>query len=121
MTMPAGRLAFPKSRRLTRPGDFEQVKKNGRVQHGRLLTLSSVDNQGSSFRAGFITSRRVGGAVVRNRIRRRLREIVRKHQALILDGVWVVTIARMQAARADYHELEAEWLRLARRAFILAP
>ena len=71
-------------------------------------------------RAGFVTSRAIGPAVVRNRVRRRFREIVRKHQNEILDGVWIVTIARRSAANATYQELEGEWLRLAGRASILA-
>ena len=57
---------------------------------------------------------------MRNRVRRRLREIVRKNQREIADGVWIVTIARVSAAGASYRELEAEWLRLAKRASILA-
>jgi ribonuclease P protein component len=74
-----------------------------------------------SLRAGFVTSRKIGGAVVRNRVRRRLREIVRKHQHEIVESRWVVTVARPSAARASYGELEDEWLRLAKRASILAP
>jgi ribonuclease P protein component len=72
-------------------------------------------------RAGFVASRKVGGAVVRNRVRRRLREIVRRHQHEIVDPRWIVTVARPPAARASYGELEDEWLRLAKRASILAP
>jgi len=72
-------------------------------------------------KAGFVTSRRVGGAVVRNRVRRRLREIVRLHQHEIRRGILIVTIAHGAAAGARYSELEAEWLRLAKRASILAP
>jgi ribonuclease P protein component len=49
-----------------------------------------------------------------------LREIVRKHQHEIAEPVWIVTIARATAARVTYRELEAEWLRLAGRASILA-
>ena len=56
----------------------------------------------------------------RNRVRRRLREIVRKHQHEILKGKWIVTIARASAAKASYEQLEGEWLRLAKRASILA-
>src|ERR1700726_1436794 len=112
MTMPARRLAFPKSRRLTRSSEFERIKKNGRVQRGQFLILSALPGQADRFRAGFITSRKIGGAVIRNRVRRRLREIVRKHQSDIIDGTWVITIARVPAARADYNELEGEWLRL---------
>jgi len=116
------RFAFPRSWRLTRRDEFEQVKKTGHVQPGRLLVVSvlKVNNDADQFRAGFITSRAVGGAVVRNRVRRRLREIVRNHQYEIARGSWIVMIARTSAASATYQQLEAEWLRLARRASILA-
>ena len=114
------RFAFPKSRRLTLPAEFEQVKKKGQAQRGPLLVVSVLRENGLAFRAGFVTSRTIGRAVVRNRVRRRLREIVRKHQPDMIGGVWIVTIARAPAAAATYLELEAEWLRLAGRASILA-
>ena len=120
--MPAKDFTFPKSRRLTLSAEFEHVKKNGRAQRGQLIVLGFVasPDAASRFRAGFITSRAVGSAVVRNRVRRRLREIVRKHQREIVNGIWMVTIARANAARASHEQLEAEWLRLAKRASILA-
>jgi ribonuclease P protein component len=68
---------------------------------------------------GFITSRRLGNAVVRNRIRRRLREIVRHHQHQLRQDFWIVLVARRDAANASYGALEDEWLRLAKRASIL--
>ncbi len=117
--MAAKRFGFPKSRRLTQPADFERVKKDGRAERGRFLVLNVLSNT-EQFRAGFVTSRAVGGAVARNRVRRRLREIVRKHQHEIRGQRWIVTIARAAAASATFDQLEAEWLRLARRASILA-
>lgn len=119
--MSPGRLSFPKNQRLTRPFEFESVRKNGRVERGRLVMLGVFKAaETTGFRAGFVTSRAVGQAVRRNRVRRRLREIVRKHQHEISDGFWLVTIARASAANASYAQLEAEWLRLAGRASILA-
>jgi ribonuclease P protein component len=119
--MPGKSFSFPKSRRLTRPAEFDQVKNNGRVHRGKLLLLSILPaNDAIRFRAGFITPRVVGRAVVRNRVRRRLREIVRQHQREIVDGIWIVTIARANARLATYGQLEVEWLRLAKRASILA-
>ena len=119
--MPAKRFTFPKSRRLTQSAEFAQVKKNGRVYRGRSVLLSILRaNDATRFRAGFITSRALGPAVARNRVRRRLREIVRKHQREIVDGTWIVTIARANAVGATYQQLEVEWLRLAKRASILA-
>jgi ribonuclease P protein component len=114
-------LRFPKSRRLTRAADFDRVRKEGRVSRGTLITLGVLLNEtGAGVRAGFVTSRKVGGAVVRNRIRRRLREIFRQHQRDVVAGAWIVTIASPRAARATYRALEDEWLRLASRASILA-
>ena len=75
----------------------------------------------TSFRVGFVTSKRIGGAVVRNRVRRRLRDIVRTQQGRLRKGFWFVVIARSAAATASYHALKDEWLRLAERASILAP
>jgi ribonuclease P protein component len=117
--MTAQRLSLPKSKRLIRTGDFELVKKEGCAQKGKFLILGVAEKR-SEFRAGFVTSKRVGGAVVRNRIRRRLREIVRQHQHEIVEPIWIVTIARPPAARATFHDLKDEWLRLAERASILA-
>jgi ribonuclease P protein component len=115
------KLTFPRNRRLARSAEFGHVKKNGQVYRGQLVVVSIAPaNDGTRFRAGFITSRAVGRAVVRNRVRRRLREIVRKHQGELTNGIWIVTIARPPAARASYEQLEAEWLRLAKRASILA-
>ena len=119
--MPTKRFTFPKSRRLTQSAEFAQVKKNGRVYRGRSVLLSILRANGATrFRAGFITSRALGSAVARNRVRRRLREIVRKHQREIVDGTWIVTIPRANAVGATYQQLEVEWLRLAKRASILA-
>ncbi len=113
-------LSFPKQRRLTRGSEYEHVKRDGQVWRGKLLLLSAsaVENSGLC-RVGFITSRRLGGAVVRNRVRRRLREIVRRHQHDLRQGIWIVLIARRDASNASYSALEDEWLRLARRASIL--
>ena len=115
-------LGFGRARRLAHTAEFARVRTEGDAQRGAYMvlgTLAIADEPG--FRAGFVTSKRIGGAVVRNRVRRRLREIVRKHQHAIRPGVWLVLVARPAAARASSSALEDEWLRLAKRASILAP
>jgi ribonuclease P protein component len=102
------------------------VKDKGRAWSGRFMVLSvltdadhALNANDSGSRIGFITSRRVGGAVIRNRVRRRLREAVRQSRPRLRAGCWIVLIARNPAARASLTELNEEWLRLARRASIL--
>ena len=117
-------FGFPKAKRLTRSAEFLRVKNEGSASRGGLMILGLLKTEvaeATRFRAGFVTSKRVGGAVVRNRVRRRLREIVRRHQHGIRSGIWLVVIARPTAASASYAQLEDEWLRLAKRTFILAP
>lgn len=70
-------------------------------------------------RFGIITSRRVGGAVDRNRVRRRLREICREQRAQIPPGWLVVVIAKSSAVASAFADLREEWLLLARRLSIL--
>ena len=117
---PADSFCFSKDRRLTKPPEYERVKRDGFARRGKLLMLNVVPVDNSDpCRSGFVTSRRVGGAVVRNRVRRRMREIVRQHQHDLRGGFWMVLVARRDAVYASYQQLEHEWLRLARRASIL--
>jgi ribonuclease P protein component len=116
----AGLFSFSKARRLTHRSEYERVKREGITQRGKLMMLNVMPVESSGlWRVGFVTSRRLGGAVVRNRLRRRLREIVRRHQPELRQGFWFVIVARYEAATASYGALEDEWLRLARRASIL--
>lgn len=113
-------LRFPKSQRLTRDSEFRRVRTEGKTVRGDTLTIGFCEEAEPNVKAqaGFITPKRVGNAVVRNRTRRRLREIFRKHQHEIRGGIWIVTVASARAARKTFHALEDEWLRLARRASI---
>jgi ribonuclease P protein component len=127
VTRPRERRRFPKAARLTRATEFRRVKDHGRSWGGRFLVLGvlreAAPSQSGDCRAriGFITSRRVGGAVERNRVRRRLREIVRAQRPRLCADCWIVIIARHTAAAAASAELAEDWLRLAQRASILRP
>ena len=72
-------------------------------------------------RVGIVTSRRVGEAVERNRVRRRLREIVRAERARLSPGMWLVIVARHRAVGVEFAELREEWLSLVRRAAASVP
>jgi ribonuclease P protein component len=62
---------------LRRRADFDRVFAHGRHNSGRLLAVRSVPNEEAWTRYGFSVSKRVGKAVTRNRVRRRLRELMR--------------------------------------------
>ncbi len=79
----------------------------------------AADPQEGPARFGIITSRKVGGAVDRNLVRRRLREICRSQRPLVKAGLLVVVSAKASAATATFAELREEWLLLARRLSIL--
>jgi ribonuclease P protein component len=113
-------MRFPKAARLSTASEFGSVRANGRPQHGSFMILNVLRDAGSARpRIGIITSRRVGGAVERNRVRRCLREIFRKHCLRLPPDCWLVLVARQKAATAEFSALESEWLRLAGRASIL--
>jgi ribonuclease P protein component len=65
-----------------------------------------------------VVSRRVGGAVIRNRVKRRLREIYRHELPHLKSGLWLIITAKPAAASASSEELRREWLRLGGRLSI---
>lgn len=120
-----GRERFPKSSHLRSSQDFQRVRRRGKRQQGRLLTLSyarraeTPDGASSSARIGFSVSKRVGGAVRRNRVKRRLREAVRRRLWKTRPGWDMIVIARPEAADADYTALADELHELLTRARLL--
>lgn len=115
-------MRLPSSLRMKLACDFARVKSQGSSQAGKFLVLGVLRAEAlEEFQFGLITGGKLGNAVVRNRIRRLLREIVRAHRAEIVPGWQMVIIARWRAPQATLAELENDWLRLARRMNLLSP
>ena len=106
-----------KERRLRSSGEFAAVRRDGRSRADGLLVLVSRANNLDVTRFGFIVSKRVGNAVVRNRVRRRLKEAARLSQ--VECGWDLVFIARQVASSADYRELSGSVKILLTRANVL--
>lgn len=109
-------MRLPSRLRLKESRDFARIKAEGRSQSGRYFVLAiRREDTLKDFQFGLITGKRLGNAVIRNRLRRQMREIIRQHRAEIAPGWQFVTIARWRAPDADYAEMEQDWLRLAKR------
>lgn len=123
---------FPKTLRLLRPADFTRVVRTGKKRFSKSFVLIFA-KQPTDFEAGgdltrgneertdvatlgefavprigITTSRKVGKAVVRNRIKRGVREWFRQHRAELRPGVDYLVIARKEASERSSHERDAE-------------
>jgi len=107
-------LTLRRAARLRSRGEFDRVQRGGRRVSMRLLTLIGRPNALDHDRLGIIASRRVGGAVGRNRAKRRLREVFRRQQPAPRaprngQGLDLVAIARSELIDASYTAVEADF------------
>jgi len=106
-------------KRLRTTSDFAAIRAKGRAIHSPLLTLSWLTKVDQKPRFGFITGKRIGNAVVRNRTKRRLRAIIEKYQMTIAEGYDIVVIAHVSAATCPFILLEEDVVKLLRRAKLI--
>lgn len=112
---------LPKAIRLRRRSEFVRVQEQGRKVPAEPLLALALRNSLGTTRMGFTVSSKVGNAVVRNRIRRRLRELFRQRRALLPEGLDVVVIARTSARNADTAQLGRAFDQVAARLRSLFP
>jgi ribonuclease P protein component len=91
--------------RLVRSDDFKRVRHVGKHWRNEYLILNAARSEQSQSRFGFVVSKQVGGAVVRNRLKRRLRSAVRNHLPGIAPGYDMVIVARPSAGTATYRQI----------------
>lgn len=85
------------------------------------LVLYARPNRTAGNRIGITTGKKLGHAVVRNRVRRRLREIYRLHEDRFAPGWDIVVVARSRCVGADFRKLTHAYLSLAEKAGVLQP
>jgi ribonuclease P protein component len=108
------RSGFPASARLLRHADFERVYKQGRRHFAAHMTVfflrrpPSEGQQCQGLRVGFTVGRVLGGAVQRNRMKRRLREAVRQHRRQVTVAADVVINPKKSVLTAEFGMLSQE-------------
>src|SRR5436190_427829 len=118
--VPSIRLGLPRSRRIKQGRDFARAKLHGqRVVRGCLIANWLPLSPGATSRLGVITSSRLGGAVVRTRARRLLREAFRLHQLELAQPLDLVLVARPSIVGKDFQTVERDLIEALRRGKIL--
>jgi ribonuclease P protein component len=103
-----GREGFSKAARLTRRSQFLHLSREGKKQHTPHFVVISRINKSGESRLGITVSAKVGQAVVRNRIKRRLREFFRRIRSGLSPDRDVVIVAKPGAGRLSLGELSDE-------------
>ena len=91
--------------------DFRRLYSRGKQAVAPTMVLYTRKNRLKENRLGITTGKKLGNAVTRNRIRRRLREIYRLHEEEFLLGRDLVVVARVRSAFVSYQTLERDFLR----------
>ncbi|WNQ11504.1 ribonuclease P protein component [Paenibacillus aurantius] len=109
-----------KENRLAKKEDFQKVYRYGKSMANRQFVLYYMARpQIEAFRLGVSVSKKLGNAVVRNRLRRMMKEIIRLNKDRIPSGFDFILIARKPAADIDYSEMEKNVLHVLKKATML--
>lgn len=109
-------VRFGPAVRLRSREEFTAVQQHGRRVGSRYVTVLGRPNALGRDRLGLIASRKLGGAVARNRAKRRLRELFRRRESVVGRSGWdVVIIARSDVATAPFAELQLDLMAAIRR------
>ncbi len=100
--------------RIRRRADFEQIYKRGVRVHGRFSTLFLLPNGRPSGRLGIAATKKLGGAVRRNRAKRLIREVFRRNK--LAPGYDLVVVPKRELLDATLEALEAEYGSLVQRS-----
>jgi ribonuclease P protein component len=115
-------LRFARAAHIKQGRDFARVRQGGeRMVVGCLIANWQRLPAGASSRLGVVTAGRIGGAVVRSRARRLLRETFRLHQHDLAAPVDLVLVARPSIVGRGFSEVERDFLTTLRRARLLKP
>lgn len=110
---------LPKCGLLRKNKSFQTVYRLGKSIANRHLVLYVLPGRGGERRVGFAAGKRLGGAVVRNRVKRLLREAYRLNQHRLVAGVDLLIVGRQPSIKEKLPTVTAAFLQLCARAKIL--
>lgn len=108
-----------KEARITSNKDFKEVYSQGKSVANKDLVLFFLKKESSRTRIGISVSRKIGPAVVRNRIRRLIREVFRRNETEIKEGYDIVIIARQPIKEKSFHDVEKTSIDILLRAGLI--
>ncbi len=112
--------AMNRSLSLRAGADFQRVWDEGKSLALPLVVLRVRANGMTTCRFAFVAGKKIGNAVVRNRVKRRLREAVRQRLATLTPGWDIIVIARGNAESASWHEINDAIQTLFQRARLIS-
>jgi ribonuclease P protein component len=104
--------SFARNEHLRDSREFRMLREKGRRVAGQFVIVNALERPEATGRLGVITSRKFGPATARNHARRWLREIYRRHKDQLKSNLSIVVVAREALARASYHEVQTELMKL---------
>lgn len=113
-------LTLPRKKMLKRRSDFQRVYRTGRSWANRYFVLYVFESEVLEGKVGFAAGKKLGCAVVRNRVKRLLRESYRKHQAELKPGLALLMVGRKAMAGVKCDAVEKSFVSLGRKAGIFA-
>lgn len=113
------KFTFPKKNRIKSKAGFQLVYTTGRFVVDSLSVLYVLPLDAEGPKIGFAVGKKIGNAVVRNRVKRMMREVFRHHKSELLMNVQLIWVARKKLAAADLKTYDRVFMRLAKRAALL--
>lgn len=112
-------FSFPSSNKIKSKKDFQFVYTKGRSVVDSMSVMYVINNEDASLKIGFAVGKKMGNAVVRNRIKRLMREVFRKRRSELKESTKIIWVARKKLATASIDTYDRIFMRLVKRAGLL--